>query len=214
MSKKIATIEKVEDAIAQLEKLGASPSADRVLDITGGSKSTVLPLYNQAMETRMTTVKSELANRLMAPPQELQEAVNKACKAITALPALFMGELSRYDRIIGHHAQGVLVRETSERDALISELQADLDLARRGEQEALKRIDALEHELALARKLVAALEKATNAREPAHIARDHAAVAPGGRPWTDHPEPFLVKPLASSNAPSRDCARSGADDDW
>lgn len=217
MSEKIATKEKVEDAILRLKLDGTKPSADRVLAITGGSKTTVLPLYNEAVRAKATMAKSDRGNSAMPPPQELQDAVAKACKAITAIPALFMDELCRYDRIIGHHSNEVLLRETAIRDERIASLESELEIARRGEQELRERLRALERQLAWATKYVGALEVGLDATQAPRIAHTHAAAVSEDRQSEDHAEPLPEETTAAlSNASHRHHSTGfgDANDDW
>jgi hypothetical protein len=204
MSEKVVTLEKVQDAITQIEKIGANPSADRVREITRGSKSTVLPLYKQAMEARMKFGGAAEENTVMAPPSDLHDAIQKAVKSISAIAPVFMDELKRHDEAISYHSKEELSREMAMRDLRISQLEEELGSSRSAQREALQKVDTLERELAWANRYIVALEAGDGADEAIRASkgelkqpeRERGSVVHGARRCVDYAEPFLIRPKA------------------
>ncbi len=224
MSEKVVTLAAVEAAIAAIEKSGTKASADRVLKLTGGSKSTVLRYYNQLRETPAMTENTNTGDGDMALPPELGDALQKAAKSLSAIPQMFRDALKRHDAAISFHAKEELSREIAVRDDRIAALEAELNDSRQRATAAEQTIEALERELTWAKTCVLALGGRENAATASAMMKPEAEVAicgrgaepPSARPCiVDYPEPFLIKPEASSqpeSPPSPSLSQPSADE--
>ena len=159
MSAKVATIERVEQAIGEIQRQRKKPTVDGVLRITGGSKTTVLSLFNEVMERRMSSENTNSSVSAKEAATRLDDAIQKLVKLISNVPAIFMVELKRQNDAVSYHHQIALGQAAAWRDEKIAQLETELKAASRAEEEARAQIRILEEKLVLADRFIAAIER-------------------------------------------------------
>ena len=144
MSKQVATIESVRQAIRALEENGVFPSGDAILNLTGGNKGTVLRFREEVLSKRSPEPEAFDADGLAEFPSELTAVLQSIQKALKKLPEVFGTVMEQRLAAARKQHRDDLLLETESSTKQIERLREALEESNLSLEDACAKIDVLE----------------------------------------------------------------------